>query len=104
MFRLRSYETNPPGGYPFEQAGSPGRIFRAEPMLEAQARNVQAFRKGNGLARSSYAECIQDVDTYTCARLGNNPQYCLECEQPGMALAANAPGLTPCAGCGAKVD
>lgn len=104
MYRLRSYEVNPPGGYPYEQTGTPSRRFPAEPMLEAQARNVQAFRKGNNLPRSSYQECIQDVDQYQCARLGNNPKFCINCEtSPGMALAENAPGIAPCATCGAKV-
>ena len=103
--RLRSYDVSPPGGFPFEQDGSDK--FATQPMIEAQARIVQAYRKGNGLARSSYAECVEDVDRYQCQRLGNNPTFCIECnpdDPHGLSLPANAPGLAPCAGCGARIE
>lgn len=96
--RLRSYDYSPPGGYCF-----PG--FQCSPMIEVLARQVQSYRKANGLARATYAEALADVDREQCARLGNNPQYCIPCadQSTQVALAPNAPGLAPCAGCGATV-
>ncbi len=97
-FRLRSYDYTPPGGYCF-----PG--FPCAPMIEPLARQVAAFRKGNGQPRASYREALEDVDGYQCASRGNNPQFCIECTagNPQIALAENAPGLAPCATCGAPV-
>lgn len=98
-FHLRSYDNAPPGRYCF-----PG--FQCQPMIEALARQVQSFRSGNNEARPSYRECLEDVDSYNCQRLGNNPAFCIPCnpdEAQQIALAANAPGLQPCAGCGAVV-
>ncbi len=104
MYRLRSYEVSPPGGFPYIQPGSPSRNFPAQPMIEAQARIVLSFRLGNGLPRATYSECIQDIDQFTCARLGNPASLCILCgDTPSIALAANAPGLVPCATCGAPV-
>lgn len=104
-FRLRTYDVSPPGGYPFHEEGPKPRSFHAEPVIEAQARTLLGYRKGNSLPRASYAECLQDVDRYTCKRLGNNPLFCVSCESnsTAIAVAANAPGLQPCSGCGAKV-
>jgi hypothetical protein len=106
-FRLRSYETNPPGGFPYVQPDPKSHSFSAQPQIEFQARIVLSYRNSNGLPRSTYAECIEDIDRYTCARMGNNPTYCIPCnpEQPSViALASTAPGIGgPCTGCGAKV-
>lgn len=106
-YRLRSYDVSPPGGYPYIQPEPKGQKFHAEPMIEAQARIVLAYRKGNGLERATLKECIVDIDRYTCSRLGNNPSFCIACNQDApdaITLANNTPGLNgPCAGCGAAV-
>jgi hypothetical protein len=106
-FRLKTYDQSPPGSFPYEQRGSHPRLFPSEPLIEAQARNVSAYRSGNNLPRASYAESLVDVDNYTCRRLGNNPQFCIpvDAATPNqVALTANAPGLAPCAGCGVRVS
>jgi len=105
--RLRSYDVSPPGGFPFDQVGDKPQKFPAQPMIEAQARIVQSYRKGNGLPRASYAECVEDVDRFQCKRLGNNPTFCIACNSDAphqLSLPANAPGLAPCAGCGARIE
>ena len=105
-YRLRSYDQSPPGGYPYRQEGSKPRTFTAVPLIESQARNVESYRKSNGLPRATYPESLVDVDRYQCIRMGNNPQYCIPCESQSqsVAVAANAPGLVPCGSCGARVE
>lgn len=106
-YRLRSYELTPPGGYPYEQQGLKPRIFPSVPVIEDQARSVSAYRQANGLPRSSYKECLVAVDRQVAARLGNSPAWCvIETDNTSetIALSANAPGLAPCKGCGARIE
>ncbi len=106
-YRLRSYAIPLPGGYSYVQPEPKGRKFPSQPIPEAQARTVLDYRRGNGLPRSTYEECLIDVDRYQAVRLGNNPMYCIPVNPDapkGVAVASNAPGLQPCAGCGAKVS
>ncbi len=107
-FRLRSYDINPPAGFCFEEPGFPKRCL---PMIDDVARALSAFRKGNGRARSSIQECVRDVDSYQCQRLGNNPTWCIESGKNAagtlnpVSLQANAPLIAPpCAGCGVVVQ
>ena len=108
-FRLRTYDQAPPGGYPFEQFEGIYRKFASVPLIEDQAKAVAAFRAGNHLPRASVAEALQDVDSYTCQRLGNNPGFCIPCDQAAaggvqpVALNASSPIISPCGGCGAPV-
>lgn len=107
VFRLRTYENTPPGGYVFDEYGSKPHHFRGEPMIEALAKQVSAYRRANGLPRASYREAIEDVDRQTCSRLGNNLTYCIQAEVNDgvVALASNAPGLNGgCKGCGAPIS
>lgn len=103
-YRLRTYEISPPGGYPFIQQGYPP--FPAQPMIEAQAKIVSNFRKGNGLPRASIPEALADVDCYQCQRLGNMPQWCVPADSANqVALPQTAPIIAPpCQGCGAPVQ
>jgi hypothetical protein len=108
-WRLRSFDQPLPGAYPYAQYGPDGKAqhFPPEPLPEAQARIVLRYRIGNGLPRASYAECLEDVSTYQCFRLKNNPKFCIECTTTGLdnvPLAFNAPGLAPCKGCGVPVE
>lgn len=105
-FRLRSYDLNPPGNYPYEQTTGIYHQFPALPLIEAQATTVQQFRAGNGLPRASFLECLEDVDSYQCQRLGNPTRFCVETDaaQPIVALNESSPAIAPpCRGCGAPV-
>lgn len=108
--RLKSYELPVPGGYPYENTEGIYRKFPSEPLIEAQAQNVSAFRKGNSLPRSSLAECLQDVDGYTARRLGCHQSFCFNDETSSttnvsVALNQSSPILnTGCGGCGAKIQ
>ena len=99
--RLRSYEVVPPGGYPYENTQGIYRKFPSEPLIEAQARALSAFRKGNGLQRSSVTECLQDIDEYTCRRLGCPHQLCVSTDaaNPQIALSSSSPVLGGGRGC-----
>lgn len=78
-------------------------------MIEPVAQALSAWRKANGKPRSSFAECLAAVDHYQCARLGNDPTYCIECGlTPAtanvVAIGQTSPLINPCAGCGAPVQ
>ena len=107
-YRLRSYEAPLPGNYPYEQTEGIHRRFAAQPIIEAQAQIVSTFRKANGLPRASIGECLQDVDSYQCQRLGNHPTWCTSCDpnspRPVAMLPSNPNIAPPCAGCGAPIQ
>lgn len=98
---LISKELVPPGGFSFVQTGDKPRVFASQPMAESQAQIVSSYRRANGLPRGSVSESLQDVMTYTCQRLGNNPKWCTQVEDGVTLDYAAMP--KPCAGCGAKV-
>lgn len=105
--RLRTYDMSPPGGFPFENFKGIYRKFESQPLIEAQAIAVSAFRMGNGLPRSSMAECLRDIDRYTCYRLGCDSRFCVPVDSKSPATTAlnqSSPLLTPgCRGCGARL-
>lgn len=96
-WHLRTYDQTPPGGYPYSQNGV---FFPSQPMIEAQAQIVAAYRSANGLPRATVAEALADVDYYTCQRLGFMPDYCANSgAPPGAATYLTAAGGT-CKTCG----
>lgn len=100
-FRLRSYDLNPPGGYPYEQTEGIRKPFPSQPLIEAQAAIVADFRKGNGLPRSDVKQALEDVDHYQCFRLGNNPRWCVPVDGASiLPLNTSSPIIAPCKGCG----
>lgn len=103
--RLKSYEQPIPGGYLFEETFKGIKHTFKEPIIEGTATGLSAFRRGNGIPRSSIKECIEDVDRYQCLRLGNNRTYCTCSDgQTGIiALGTASPIVTPCKGCGAPI-
>lgn len=67
--------------------------------LEQMARlNVLPFRTLNHLARATLAETIDDINLFTCARLGNNPRYCSDGSQQVQVQASGGGGC-----CGVKL-
>lgn len=104
-YRLRTYDVSPPGGFPFEQTNGIYKKFPAEPLIEAQARNVASWRGANNLARATVREALEDVDRYTCRRLGGMAGFCAPCSgEHEVALGSSSPIVAPpCRGCGAPV-
>ena len=101
--RLKTYEVTPPGGYPYLEPD--GHKFGSSPMIEDTARRVAAYRASNGRPRASVREALEDVDQYTCQRLGNMAQWCLCNDQAAgnVSFGPSSPIITPCRGCGVKV-
>ncbi len=76
MTRLKNYTTTPPGMYPFRQTEGIAHKFEAIADIFDQARLVMAFRAGNNLPRATLAEAVEDIDKYTCERLGSMGKWC----------------------------
>ncbi len=101
--RLRSYDISPPGGYPYVQTEGIRKNFPTVPLIEDQARSVSSFRTNNHLPRASVVESLEDISNFTCTRLGGMAAYCIDSENPGVALSTASPIISPCKGCGAQV-
>ena len=105
--KLRSYDVNPPGGYSYQQTQGIARAFPSEPLIEALAKNISAFRTGNNLPRASILECLEDADRYNCARLGCNKAWCVDIgSATGIqttSINPTHPLVAPCKGCGAQL-
>lgn len=100
-FRLLSHDKCCPGEFRFEQpfAGRAKR-FGPSPLIGEVAKAVADFRAGNRLPRASALEALEDIDAFTCARLGNSPRWCFNTEKSFDQLAGVA-ASTKCATCGA---
>jgi hypothetical protein len=108
MKRLRSYDVVSPGGFPYQQPAPKPRQFPSKPLIEDQARAVAAYRQGNGLARSSYAESLTDVDRFVAnVVLKGSPVYTVEANPDAnaeTALSDSAAGMKPCPTCGVPLN
>ena len=104
IYRLRSYDISPPGGYFYEQTEGVHRVFRPQPIIEPVAKALSSFRKGNGLSRSDIRECVEDVDHFVAARVDDGYRVATE-DTTSIAMAANNPTIAPpCRGCGAVIE
>ncbi len=101
--RLRSNQASPPGGFPYYQGGDKPHKFTSVPVIEDQAKAVSSYRTANNLPRASLEETLIDVDRYTCARIGNNPRFCIPCGEndPVSSAVTAPPPVGGCKGCGA---
>lgn len=105
MWVLKSHLKCPPGSFPYEQTEGINRKFESWPLIEEQARRVADFRKGNGLPRATVPEALQDIDLYTCWRLGNNPRFCYNTDRSysDVSPMGQRTATGGCRGCGARV-
>ena len=106
--RLRSYDSSPPAWFsPTPSSAPKPRNFPAQPLIEAQARIVLDLPQGQRgwrAPRMPSALWILTGDTLPRG-LETTHYFALRAQpiQQRFLFAANAPGLVPCAGCGAKV-
>ncbi len=105
-YRLRTYDSNPPGGYPFvEVYKGVTKKYHAQPMPEPQAEAIADFRRANGWPRATKKEALEDLGQYTCQRLGGMLTYCIEVNKQDVPIIPLAPSHPimggRCAGCGA---
>lgn len=98
--RLKNIRGFAPGGYPYQQPAPKPHYFKAESYdLKQQAIIVSQYRLANGLPRSSLAETMEDIDAYTCQRLGGNPRWCFDTDK-GYTTAHPQLAKGGCGSCG----
>ena len=79
--------------------------FGPSPTIDDPAKRLSAFRKANNLPRAGITEATEDVDTYTCTRLGNATQWCHDtAAKPYLQVNPMAQPPRPCGGCGHKLN
>lgn len=101
MLWLKSLMDCPQGEFSYVQTEGINKRFEQTPLIKELAARVSDFRKGNGLSRPSYGECLEDIVVFTVSRLNGNPQWCVETNlSPAELLPASGAN---CSGCGANV-
>lgn len=103
MYRLSNLDTFPPGSFTYVDPNT-GKKFGGSYGIREQAQRLSSFRKANNFPRQSQIECIEDIDAYTCARLGNAAPWVYNTDAPATAESFGLPVSAPCAGCGIKVE
>lgn len=92
---LKNHSTHPPGGFSYYQPATGWRLASGLPFTNA----TQAIQKhhaanpGKGLP-TDYEGCAKLLDEFTCARLGNDDEYCDSGEKKtsfAMELPASGP-------------
>lgn len=78
---LKTLNTVPPGGWIYVQEYTDNGVKKSKRWvyfgpISIAAGEIADFRKGNNIPRATIEEVIQDVEEYTCQRLGNDPTYC----------------------------
>jgi len=106
MLRLKTYDTEPPGGFAYTQSEGIARYFPPDCGIKEQAYRLSAFRKQNNLPRSDFVACFEDIDVQTANRVRSREEkrwnrWVLDTE----AVYTPPPFARPggCGGCGAKL-
>ena len=115
MYRIRRYENAPPGQYYYKLLFQNGKEepyqglckhtanchqFGPSPTINEPARRLSAFRTANNLPRATLTEATEDVDTFTCNRLGNSSTWCYDTDKPYAEVNPSAKPAAPCSTCG----
>lgn len=105
-YHLRTYDQSPPGLYSYAATeGSIRIVIPPQPVIESVAKTLADIRGANRLPRASVKEALQDVDGFTCARLGNDPAWCVPSNGMIVSLSSASPIIAPpCSGCGAPIE
>lgn len=78
--RLINIRAFAPGGYVYVEpafGNQPEQLFKAESYdLKQQAKIVLQFRLANKRPRATLEETMEDIDIYTCQRLGGHKRWC----------------------------
>jgi hypothetical protein len=99
MMQLKAPESSIPGGFMYPY---PDGIHKTTFIKEA-TKSLRDYRKGNKLARATYNECLEDVDTYNAQRLGGMPKYFNYVANTFSPTYQSTAMQKPCGGCGAKL-
>jgi hypothetical protein len=104
MWVLKTYNSAPPGSYHYEQTDEIRHSFKQRPVIEDLAKAVSNFRIGNKLRRASLGESLEDIDTFICGQLKNNPQFCRETDSTFTEARSTHPFFQAnCPTCGTPV-
>lgn len=107
MQRLIRPSPFPPSEFEYSQPGPDGKIASwpgSGLSLQDQARVVLAFRKKNQMPRATLGETMDDINVYTCQRLGNNPRFCAETGAGGAVILQVQGGKSGEGCCGAPIS
>lgn len=119
MLRLKNHNNVPPGNYFYRLLFRDGREeawfgpckstancrqFGPSPIINEVAQGLSNFRRANSLPRSSLPETIEDVDGYTCQRIGGMPAWCMDTDAPYSQVNPTAVQSAPCSTCGQKLN
>lgn len=93
----------PPGGYPYEQTVK-GVTYKFPDIgldITSQSQKISSFRKQNGFPRATLEETVEDVNLFTCLRLGCDPRFCSD----GVTKQATVQKVERrgCSSCGAVI-
>ncbi len=92
----------PPGGFPYREPSIAWVAPRDGAMFDARVRQISAARANNPSATldPSFDACAASLDLYTCARLKNDPKWCVAATDAVARTAVKARAPIPCAHCG----
>lgn len=76
--------------------------FGPDPIPNTVAASLHLFREANNLPRSSEAECLADIDAFTCVRLGGVGIWCFESAITQEQIVASYQP-TGCRSCGHRI-
>jgi hypothetical protein len=100
--KLIAFTPFPPGAFPYSQVWQ-GKQYNFPDIgldIVSQAAVIFKFRKANGLPNATLDQTIEDLNVYTCQRLGNDLRWCGDGTNVARAQQTKSSG---CRGCGAVV-
>ncbi|HEU4344047.1 MAG TPA: hypothetical protein VFU31_21030 [Candidatus Binatia bacterium] len=69
----------PPGGFPFEQKKADGAVHKFDGLtygFNDQCKRIRDYRIGNNLMPTDLYAIGEELDAFTCERLGFDPRWC----------------------------
>lgn len=104
MIRVADFHKVPPGGYYFDQQferdGKRFNMhFKSHPEAGTQAARIAGFRKANNLPRATPVDALEDLGSFTCARLPEGNKWCADTDVPWATIVASQYGPN-CSTCG----
>jgi hypothetical protein len=98
--KLYQFTPFPPGSFPYSQVWKGVEYkFPDEGLdIQTQAARILKFRRANGLPGATFDETLDDLNVYTCQRLGNDPKWCGDGQRVAQVQKVQSRG---CGGCGA---
>lgn len=88
----------PPGGFSYIQTDT-GMRFDGMRSFKEVCIEIKKHRLANNLKRASMTEIAEDLDKYTCGRLGNDPRWCSTGTTTAYVPVVRTIG---CGGCGSR--